>query len=77
MKQKWYLCNVCDMVCPQLSPDHHSAYCTCFGEETPMELLDEEDPKIQLKDKIIDTVEFILVRDADQETIKITERFIE
>lgn len=28
-------------------------------------------------DQILDTAEFVLVRDADQETIRITERFIE
>jgi hypothetical protein len=46
-KVKWYLCNMCDEICPQLSPHHHSAECRCLGEGTKMELLEESDPKIQ------------------------------
>ena len=48
MKQNWYLCNVCNMVSPQLSSEHHSAECRCVGNPgTPMELLEESDRKIQ------------------------------
>lgn len=46
---------------------------TCDHAETLSKAIQE---RIE-KDQIIDTVEFILVRDADQETIKISERFIE
>lgn len=51
--QKWYLCNVCNTICPQLSPEHHSAECTCINngysskKGSTMELLEESDPKIQ------------------------------
>ena len=48
MKQNGYLCSVCNMVCPQLSPEHHSAECRCIGNPgTPMELFEESAVEIQ------------------------------
>jgi hypothetical protein len=47
MKQDWFYCKLCDMVCPQLSPEHHSGFCRCTGEETEMTLHSENETIIQ------------------------------